>query len=108
METLNTTSGFPQLNGYIVVDGTDVERYHSNTLGDATRIQNQGGPFLNFMVQWSNVTPVQTYQISAGPDPAINGWLGNANNGINPGKDKEIEETWAATSQTATAASGQS
>ena len=107
METFNTTSGFPQLNGYMVLDGNDVESYHSNTLGDATNIQNTGGPFLQFVVQWNNVNPVQTYQVNAGPQ-ANGSWLGNANNGQNGQDLKDIEETWAATSQTATAASGKS
>ena len=106
METLYTTSAFGNLDGYLELDDNgNVELYHSNALGDATNIQNTGGPFLQFVVQWNNVTPVQTYQVSAGPDAT--GWTGNANNGQGPYL-KDTEEPWAATSQTATAASGKS
>lgn len=93
-----TTSGFGDLNGSCVLSGSDCESYNSTTLGDATNIQNQGGPFLNFVVQWNNVTPVKTYQVSAGPDPAIDGWSGNANNGN--GDYRDLEEPWAATAVT--------
>ena len=93
-----TTSGFPTLNGSCVLNGSDCESYNSNTLGPATNVQNQGGPFLSFVVQWNNVNPVQTYRVSAGPDPAIDGWSGNADNGND--KYSQTEEPWAATAVT--------
>ena len=101
MGSYNTTSGFPDLVGTCEIDDSgDCTSYNSNTLGNGN-VNNQGGPFLSFTVQWPNAKPPRTYAINAGPDS--NGWSGEANNGVG-----QVDESWAATATSAVAASGKS
>ena len=94
MATYNTTSGFSDLVGSMVVTNNNVDSYTSNTQGAGT-VQNLGGTGLNFNVRFASVN--RTYNITATANGS-NGYSGNANNN----GPMEAEETWSATASTAT------
>ncbi len=93
MANYNTTSGFSDLTGSMVVTNNNVDSYTSNTQGAGT-VQNLGGSNLKFNVRFPSVT--QTYHINATANANGNGYGGNANNNSPEG----VEETWSATGST--------
>lgn len=99
MATYNTTSGFNDLTGSMVVTDNDVDSYTSNTQGDGT-VQNLGGSGLNFNVRFPSVN--RTYHVTATANAAGNGYTGDANNN----GPEAAEESWSATASTADTVEG--
>src|SRR5215218_5264390 len=88
-----TSSGFPDLNGSMVVTNDNVDSYYSNSLQQNGTVRNTGGSGLDFSVSFS-ATPPRVYHINA--HASGNGFSGSANNngptaGTNP---------WSATAST--------
>ena len=90
-----TSSGFPDLNGSMVVTNDNVDSYYSNSLQQNGTVRNTGGSGLDFSVSFST-TPPRVYHINAQPNANGLGFNGSANNngptlGTNP---------WSATAST--------
>ena len=88
MSQFNTSSGFSDLDGYCDITGVAINTYHSNTLGDATNIDNKGsGSDLHTKVTFASAKP---FTIKAKKNTSGD-FSGDAD-------DKgKTEETWAAT-----------
>lgn len=94
MANYNTSSGFSDLTGSMVVTNNNVDSYTSNTQGAGT-VNNLGGAGLHFSVRFSAVS--RTYNVRATANVNGNGFGGDANNN-SPAAD---EEPWTATASTA-------
>jgi len=91
MANYTTNSGFNDLDGSMVVSGSDVSSYTSTSRGAGT-VTNLGGTGLIFNVRFTGVP--QTYHINASTNGT--GYSGNANNG----GATAVQETWTATATT--------
>lgn len=94
MATYNTTSGFPDLVGSMVIENNQAVSYTSATKGEGD-VHNVGGPTLRFNVSFENVS--RTYNINATSNASGDRYDGTANdNG-----PALAQEPWSATASTA-------
>jgi hypothetical protein len=99
MATYNTTSGFPDLVGSMVITDGDVESYTSNNLGAGTIVPPTNAPVTRFSVRFGSGTGPgsRAYNISSSANPSGNGYSGTANNN----SPVAAQEDWSATASTA-------
>jgi|SRR5688572_13794475 hypothetical protein len=101
MATYNTTSGFPDLIGSMVVTNDIVQSYTSNNpnLGAGTIIPPTNAPVTRFSVRFGSGTGPNSraYNINSSATPSGNGYSGTANNN----GPAAAQEDWSATASTA-------
>jgi hypothetical protein len=101
MATYNTTSGFPDLVGSMVVTNGIVQSYTSNdpNLGAGTIVPPNNAPVTRFSVRFGSGTGPgnRAYNISSSANPSGNGYSGTANNN----SPVAAQEDWSATASTA-------
>ena len=99
MATYNTTSGFPDLVGSMVVTNGIVQSYTSNNLGAGTIVPPTNAPVTRFSVRFGAGTgpDSRAYNINSNSNPSGNGYSGTANNN----GPAAAQEPWSATASTA-------